>query len=158
MSGKRVEDSRIQLHQFMMPEHASIQGTVHGGIVMKLVDEAGALSAMRHAQRPVVTVAIDSVTFLSPVHVGDLMNLTAQLNRAGRTSMEAEVRVIAENPITGQRTHTNSAYAVYVALDDEERPVQVPELVLVTDDELRRCEEAKARQAHRLKQRKLVKK
>ena len=151
---KKVADSRVQLHQFMMPEHANIQGTVHGGFVMKLVDEAGALSAMRHAQRPVVTVAIDSVTFHSPVHVGDLMHLMAHLNRAGRTSMEAEIRVMAENPITGERTHTNSAYAVYVALDDNERPVEVPELVLESEEEQRRGEEARARQTHRLQQRK----
>lgn len=155
---KKVADSCIQLHQFMMPEHANIQGTVHGGYVMKLVDEAGALAAMRHAQRPVVTVAIDSVMFHSPVHVGELMHLTAHLNRAGRTSMEAEIRVVAENPITGERTHTNSAFAVYVALDDNERPVEVPQLVLESADELRRCQEAEARQAHRLQQRKLVQK
>ena len=155
---KKVVDSRVQLHQFMMPEHANIQGTVHGGYVMKLVDEAGALAAIRHAQRPVVTVAIDSVMFHSPVHVGDLMHLTAHLNRAGRTSMEAEIRVMAENPISGERTHTNSAFAVYVALDDKERPVEVPELLLEGADELRRCEEARDRQAHRLRQRRLLQK
>ncbi len=155
MSEKTVAESRMTLHQFMMPEHANLQGTVHGGIAMKLVDEVGALCAMRHAQHPVVTVAMDSITFLSPVHVGDVMNLSAQLNRVGTTSMEVEIRVTAENPISGELTHTNSAYAVYVALDDDGHPVEVPGLKLEADDERRRAAAAELRQKHRLEHRKL---
>jgi uncharacterized protein (TIGR00369 family) len=148
---KRRADSQVELSQFMMPEHANLQGTVHGGIIMKLVDEAGALCAVRHAQRPVVTVAIDSMTFLSPVHVGDVLILRACLVYVGRTSMEVEIKVIAENPITGQRTHTNSAFAVYVALDEHERPTPVPELIIETEEERRRWEEGKQRQARRVR-------
>ena len=89
---------------------------------MKLVDEAGALACMRHAQKRVVTVAVDSMVFREPIKIGDLVILNAEVTYTGRTSMEAEVQVIAENPITGERTHTNTAYLVYVALDDEGRP------------------------------------
>jgi acyl-CoA hydrolase len=125
-------------------------GNVHGGFIMKLVDEAGGLCAIRHAQRPAVTIVIDSMTFLSPINVGHLVILQASLNYVGRTSMEVGVRVVAENPITGERVHTNSAYLVYVALDDRGQPTEVPGLILETEDEQRRWEAGKARQAHRL--------
>lgn len=148
---KRVAESQVELNHFMMPEHANLYGNVHGGVIMKLVDEAGALCAMRHAQRPAVTIAIDSVTFLSPVHVGDVINLKASLNYVGRTSMEVGIKVIAENPLTGEKSHTNSAYAVYVALNEDEKSVPVPRLTLETEDDQRRWNEAAARQAHRLK-------
>jgi len=149
-SSKTVSDSEILLHHFMMPEHANPLGNVHGGIIMKMVDEAGGICAMRHAQRPVVTIAIDSMTFHSPVHVGDLVTFRASINTVGRTSMEVGVKVTAENPITGECTHTNSAYVVYVALDEHSRPVEVPRLILQTPDEERRRQEAEARQAYRL--------
>jgi uncharacterized protein (TIGR00369 family) len=132
-------------------EHANLLGSVHGGWIMKLVDEAGALACMRHAQNRVVTVAIDSMTFRQPIRIGDLIILNAEVSYTGRTSMEAEVHVLAENPITGERTHTNTAYLVYVALDDEGRPAQVPPLKTETEEEARRMEEAKARQERRLK-------
>ena len=115
---KYISDSQVTLSQFMQPEHANALGNVHGGWIMKLSDEAGGLCATRHARRPAVTVAVDSLRFLSPVHVGDLVTFTAHLNWTGRTSMEVEVNVEAENLYTGQKTHTNSAYLVYVALDD----------------------------------------
>ena len=135
----------------MHPEHANLLGNVHGGWIMKLVDEAGALACMRHAQRKVVTVSIDSMVFRQPIRIGDLIILNAEVSYAGRTSMEAEVHVLAENPITGEQTHTNTAYLVYVALDDEGRPTSVPRLEAETEDEKRRMEEAKERQERRLK-------
>jgi uncharacterized protein (TIGR00369 family) len=151
MNPKHVRESAVELHHFMMPEHANLMGNVHGGIIMKLVDEAGALCAMRHAQRPVVTIAIDSMTFHSPVKVGDVVNMRAHLNYVGRTSLEVGVEVTAENPITGQQTHTNSAWVVYVGLGDDGNPTEMPPLELVSDDERIRWEEAKLRQARRLK-------
>lgn len=150
-TAKPVRDSRITLSQLMHPEHANLLGNVHGGWIMKLVDEAGALACMRHAQRKVVTVAIDSMVFQQPIRIGDLIILNAEVSYTGRTSMEAEVHVQAENPITGERTHTNTAYLVYVALDDEGRPTSVPPLLAETEDEIRRMEKAKERQAYRLK-------
>lgn len=147
---KTVRNSRIQLSQLMHPEHANLLGNVHGGWVMKLVDEAGALACMRHAQRRVVTVAIDSMVFRQPIRIGDLVILNAEVTYTGRTSMEAEVQVSAEDPITGERTHTNTAYLVYVALDDHGKPTPVRALLAETPEEERRFAEAKARQARRL--------
>jgi acyl-CoA hydrolase len=153
MSGKRVKDSRITLNQLMLPEDANYMGNVHGGVVMKLVDNTGGLCAMRHAQRQVVTVAIDSMTFYSPVHVGDVLTLNASINWVGRSSMEVGVRVVAENPLTGECTHTNTAFLVYVALDDKGQPSEVPPLILETDEERRRWAEAELRQKRRLERR-----
>ena len=150
---KPVSASRVTLSQLMHPEHANLLGNVHGGWIMKLVDEAAALACMRHAQRKVVTVAIDSMVFRKPIKIGDLIILNAEVTYAGRTSMEAEVQVLAENPITGEQTHTNNAYLVYVALDDEGRPTAVPPLILETEDEKRKAAAARERQEHRLKNR-----
>jgi acyl-CoA hydrolase len=150
-STKTVAASRVTLTQLMLPEHANAHGNVHGGNLMKMVDEAGGISAMRHAQRPSVTVAMDDMTFLSPVHVGELVCCVASVNYVGKTSMEIGVKVTAENPITGQVTHTNSAYLVYVALDDTGRPCRVPGLVLESDEEERRWQEGKERQELRLR-------
>ena len=148
---KPVRASRITISQLMHPEHANLLGNIHGGWIMKLVDEAGALACMRHAQRKVVTVAIDSMVFRQPIRIGDLIIINAEVSYAGRTSLEAEVQVLAENPVTGERTHTNTAYLVYVALDDEGRPTSVPGLIAETEDEKRRMERGKERQERRLK-------
>ncbi len=150
LTPKPMSASRVTLSQLMHPEHANLLGNVHGGWIMKLADEAGALSCMRHAQKKVVTVAIDSMTFRQPIKLGDLVILNAQVTYTGRTSMEAEVQVIAENPITGERTHTNTAYLVYVALDDEGRPTSVPPVKAETAEERQRIEQAKERQERRL--------
>jgi uncharacterized protein (TIGR00369 family) len=143
--------SRISIAQMMQPEHANPIGNVHGGWIMKLVDECAALACMRHAQRRVVTVAVDSMTFRQPIRIGELVTLTAEVTYAGRTSMEAEVRVEAENPITGVKTHTNNAYVVYVALDEDGKPVSVPPLLAETAEEQDRIDRARQRQANRLK-------
>lgn len=149
---KPVSASHITISQLMHPEHANLLGNVHGGWIMKLVDEAGALSCMRHAQKKVVTVAIDSMTFRQPIKLGDLVILNSEVTYTGRTSMEAAVEVLAENPFTGERTHTNTAYLVYVALDDEGRPSAVPPLKAETEEEKRKLEQAQQRQVRRLKQ------
>lgn len=149
---KSPASSSVTLSLLMGPTQANILGNVHGGVIMRLVDEAGALAAVRHARSPVVTVRLDSMTFLEPVYVGDLLTLKAMVNWVGRTSIEVGVRVEAENPMTGQRTHTNSAYAVYVAIDPQGRPKVVPPLLLESDDEKRRWEEGQARREHRLQQ------
>lgn len=147
---KCASDSQVTISEQTMPSDANPLGNIHGGHVMKLVDEAGGLAAMRHARRPVVTVAMDSITFLSPVKVGHLLTLRASVNWVGKTSMEVGVRVEAENPVTGEIVHTNSAFAVYVALDDTGRPCPAPPLILENDEQRRRWAEAEARQALRL--------
>jgi uncharacterized protein (TIGR00369 family) len=148
--GKKVSASRVTLSQLMQPEYANNLGNVHGGWIMKLVDEAGALACMRHAQKRVVTVAVDQLTFRQPIRIGDLVTLTAEVSYVGRTSMEVEVKVVAENPITRKGTHTNTAYLVYVALDEEGRPHPVPPLIPENDKQRRRMEAGRARQEYRL--------
>src|SRR6266496_1668270 len=150
LTPKPMSASHVTLSQLMHPEHANLLGNVHGGWIMKLADEAGALSCMRHAQKKVVTVAIDSMTFRQPIKLGDLVILNSEVTYTGHTSMEAEVQVLAENPLTGERTHTNTAYLVYVALDDEGRPTSVPPVKAETEEEKQRMEQAKERQERRL--------
>jgi len=150
---KPVSASRITLAQLMQPQHANNLGTVHGGVIMKLVDEAGALAATRHAGHRVVTVAVDQMMFQHPIRLGHLVILTAEVSYVGRTSMEVEVQVVAENPLTGERVHTNTAYVVYVAVDEHGKPTPVPPLLLETEAQRQRWEQAKARQAFRLQQR-----
>jgi acyl-CoA hydrolase len=139
----------------MLPSQANLRGDVHGGWIMKLVDEAGALSAMRHAQCRVVTIAIDQMTFDQPIRIGDLVILNAEVTYVGHTSIETRVQVIAENPVTGEQTYTNTAYLVYVALDEDGRPTQVPGLLTETEAQKQRMAEGKKRQAYRLSQRKI---
>jgi uncharacterized protein (TIGR00369 family) len=129
--------SEISLNQLMLPEHANALGNVHGGVIMKMVDEAGAIVAMRHAQRPCVTIAIDSMTFKQPVHVGQLMVCQARVTYVGKTSIEVQILVHAENLLTREVTHTNSAYVVYVSLGPDGRPVPAPALLLETDEDQR---------------------
>ena len=151
LAPKSMRASRVTLAQFMQPEHANALGNVHGGWIMKLVDECGALACMRHARTRVVTVAMDSMTFRQPIKVGDLVTLTGEVTYTGRTSMETEVLVEAENPITGVKIHTNHAYLVYVALDEGGQPVMVPPIVAETLEEQQQLDAAKQRQAMRLK-------
>jgi len=152
-SPKPTAASRVTLTQLMLPHHANGLGHVHGGVIMKMVDETAAIAAMRHAQRPCVTVAIDSMTFRERIEIGELLSCTAMVNYVGRTSMEVGVKVSAENPITGETTHTNSAYLVFVALGEDDRPCSVPELTLDSDEAKRRYEEGAERQQYRLAQR-----
>ena len=151
-SPKPMRASRVTLSQLMQPEHANHHGNVHGGWIMKLVDEAGALACMRHAQHRVVTVAIDQMVFRQPIQIGDLIILNAQVTYAGRTSLEAEVQVVAENPITGEQVHTNTAYLVYVALDENGNATEVPCLLAETPDDEKRMKDADERQKQRLAQ------
>lgn len=144
--------SQVSLAQLMQPEHANPLGNVHGGWIMKLVDECGALAAMRHARKRAVTVAIDRMTFRQPIRVGDLVTLTAHVTYTGRTSIEVEVQVEAENPVTGERTHTNTAYLVYVALDEAGNPAPVPPVLAETPEEQAKLEAGRQRQKQRLEQ------
>lgn len=158
MQGKHIADSSVSLSRLMGPQDANGHGNVHGGVIMKQVDEAGALASMRHAQAPVVTVAVDSMTFMHPIYVGNVVQFNAELTYAGRTSMEVRVEVISENPITGEAILTNIAYVVYVALDASGRPQSVPPLIYETEEEKHRAEQAQERQAFRKKQRQAEKK
>lgn len=151
-TGKPVSASRVTLSQLMQLEHANLQGNVHGGWIMKLVDEAGGLACIRHSQHRVVTVALDQMTFKHPIRIGDIITLEAEVSWAGRTSMEVEVCVTAQNPLTGETTDTNTAYLVYVALDEKGQPTPVPPLIAETEAEKQRMAQAEERQRYRLSQ------
>ena len=150
---KRIRDSQTTISQLMNLTDANPMGNVHGGTIMRLVDETGAITAARHVGRQVVLVAIDSMAFYSQICVGNLVSFRASLNYVGRTSMEVGVRVEAEDVFTGAITHTNSAYLVYVALDEDGQPVEVPQLLAETPEEERRVLQGRQRQEERLRKR-----
>lgn len=130
---------------------ANLAGNVHGGVIMHLVDEAAGVAAARHSGGRVVTAAMDEMSFLHPVMLGDLVVLTASVNDAGTTSMEVGVRVEAEKVRTAERVHTSTAYLVFVALDDDGSPRAVPPVAPETPEEHRRQRAAKIRRAARLR-------
>jgi uncharacterized protein (TIGR00369 family) len=117
MQGKRISESSVVMVQPMSPQDANTAGNVQGGVIMKLIDEAGGIVAHRHAQTNVVTASVDRIDFLHPVYIGDVVFLKASLNLVGKTSMEVGVLVESENPLTGETRHTVSAFLTYVALD-----------------------------------------
>ena len=153
MNGPAAPESSAVLVKWMGITDANSAGFVHGGTVMKLCDEAAGLAAVRHSRSRVVTAAVDRMTFLHPVFVGELMTLTARVNAVWRTSMEVGVRVEAENPRTGDSRHTGTAYFTMVALDEDGRPTDVPDVSIETEDEERRAREAQVRRANRLAER-----
>jgi acyl-CoA hydrolase len=135
---------------------ANNAGRIHGGTVKKLCDEAAGLAAIRHARQRVVTAAIDRVTFLHPVHIGEVLTLSASVNAAWRTSIEVRVRVETESPFTGESRHTSSAYPTIVAIGDEGRPTAVPPFVAESPTDNRREREAQLRRANRLAEREQI--
>ncbi|NUN52397.1 MAG: acyl-CoA thioesterase [Planctomycetaceae bacterium] len=139
--------------EMVLPNDANIHGSVLGGRVMHLVDICGAIAANRHSGSGVVTAAVDEIEFLHPVPVGHLLLLRGSVNFASRTSMEVGVKVWSENPRTGERLHTSSAYLTFVAVDREGNPVPVPPALAETEDERRRYAGAEERRALRLRNR-----
>lgn len=147
---RRPSETAVTLAQSMSITDANLAGNVHGGVIMRLVDNAAGLAAVKHCRSRVVTVSMDEMSFIEPVFLSDLVTLKAQVNDVGRTSMEIGVRVEAENTVTGNRRHVSTAYLVFVALDGQGKPKAVPRLEPETPDERRRMEEAKIRRDHRL--------
>jgi acyl-CoA hydrolase len=137
-------------------EDANTAGYVHGGVIMRLCDEVAGIAAIRHCGLRVVTAGMDRMTFLDPVHVGQLVTFRATVNAAWHTSMEVGVRVESEDVRTRAVAHTSTAYLTMVALDDEGRPTKVPPLSPVTPDERRREQEAQLRRDNRLAEREAI--
>ena len=154
MTGKTVTETTVIMAQLMTPEDANLAGNVHGGVIMKLIDNAAGTVAVRHARSNVVTASIDRLNFFSPVFIGNLLTLRASINYVGKTSMEVGVRVEAEDVLTGQVRHTASAYLTFVALDNNLKPMEIPGLILENDNERRRNHEAIARRQNRIIERK----
>ncbi|HYU92454.1 MAG TPA: acyl-CoA thioesterase [Actinomycetota bacterium] len=147
---KPVSASHVTLVQLMEITDANIAGIVHGGTIMKLVDTAAGLAAMKHCGGPAVTVSMDTMSFLAPVRIGDTVTVRASVNDVGRTSLEVGVRVESENVLSGERTHTGSAYLVFVALDEQGKPRPVPSVIAQGQSQRRRQKEAKIRRQTRL--------
>lgn len=149
--GKTVAESRVEMVEVVLPNDANPLGNILGGRVMHLMDIAGAIAAHRHSRAPVVTASVDSLDFVHPIRVGQLILLRAQVTRAFQTSMEVEVKVYLEDYTSGERRQTSSAFVTYVALDAEGRPAPVPRLVVRTAEERRLHREALERRSHRLR-------
>ncbi len=150
MKIKTVKKSSVVMSHLMMPHNANPTGIVHGGVVMRHIDEAAGVVAVRHSRSNAVTASIDRLDFHNPVFVGNLVTVKASINMVGRTSMEIGVRVETEDLISGRVSHTASAYLTYVAMDKSFRPKEVPPLKLITDEEKRRNKEALSRRKDRL--------
>ena len=150
MNPKPVTESRMTLSHLMLPEDANPAGNVHGGVIMKYIDNAAGVVAVRHSRKPCVTASIDRLDFHNPVFIGNLLIIRASLNHVGKTSAEIGVRVEAEDLLTGTVRHVVSAYLTFVALGDDMKPTSMPPLIRETDDEERRNREAEARRELRL--------
>jgi acyl-CoA hydrolase len=148
--GKPVCASVSEYYELALPTDANGLGNLLGGKVMHLVDLAGAMAAMRHARKPTVTAAVDSMRFLHPIHINELVALRSSVNRVFHSSMEVGVRVETEDLITGEKLHTCSAYLTFVALDEKGKPAPVPPVIPETEAERRRYRQAGERREHRL--------
>ena len=149
MQGRPTRESYSEYTHVTLPTDANTLGNVLGGHVMRLVDLCGGLAATRHSRRPVVTAAIDYMSFLRPVHIGQLLILKSSVNRVFRTSMEVGVKGV-ENTGTGEVLHTSSAYLTFVALDDTGKPTIVGPVIPESDEEWRRYEQAGRHRDNRL--------
>ncbi|SCK49359.1 Acyl-CoA hydrolase [Streptomyces sp. WMMB 714] len=158
LPGKPTAVSRTTLSHIMSGNETNLLGTVHGGVIMKLVDDAAGAVAGRHSEGPAVTASMDEMVFLEPVRVGDLVHVKAQVNWTGRSSMEVGVRVLAErwNEST-PASHVGSAYLVFAAVDEDGRPRPVPQVVPEAEQDKRRYQEAQIRRTHRLARRREIK-
>jgi acyl-CoA hydrolase len=157
MSGARpASASAVVLARQMEIPDANIAGNVHGGTIMKMVDTAAGLAAAKHCGGLAVTAAMDEMSFLEPVYVGDVVTVMAMVNEAFRTSVEVGVRVEAETYATGRHVHTSSAYLVFVSIDDRGSPRPVPPLQAETDEQRRRQHEARLRREARLARKRAI--
>lgn len=150
---KTVANSQVEMIEIVFPNDANPLGNIFGGRVMQLIDIVGSIAAMRHCRNTVVTASMDRLDFVSPAYVGEILILQASVNFVARTSMEVGVKVTAENPLTGERRHTGSAYLTYVSIDKSGHPVLVPPIEPETDEEKRRYKQAGLRREARLKER-----
>jgi len=148
-TSRTVAESAIVVARVMQPPDANVWGNVHGGAIMRMVDEAGGAVAQRHSRKPCVTVAMDSMIFKEPVYIGDLLTIRARLTYVGTTSMEVEAHLEAENLRSGAMRNAGMCHIIYVALGDDGQPTPVPPLRLTTQEEEARHRAAEERRALR---------
>ena len=153
MKYKSIKNSQVIMHELVLPNDTNVLGNVHGGRVMCLMDICAAMSAYKHARKPVVTASVDQLDFLAPAKKGDILILKSSVNYAHRTSMEIGVRIDAESPFTGEMRHTATAYLTFVAIDENNKPSEIPKIKPDTKNEKRRYERAKKRHLQRRKKR-----
>jgi acyl-CoA hydrolase len=156
LTPKPASSSAVVLARQMEVPDANLAGNVHGGTIMKLVDTAAGLAAAKHCGGLAVTAAMDEMTFLEPVYLGDVVTVKATVNEAFTSSMEVGVRVEAESVATGRHVHTSSAYLVFVALDADGQPRPVPPVIAETEEERQRQHEAKLRREARLERKRAI--
>ena len=156
MEPRSPSQSHSDMTRWMGVQEANTAGNVHGGVIMHLCDEVAGIAAVRHSGTRVVTAAMDRMTFLHPVYVGDLVTVKATVNAAWRSSLEVGVRVEAEDVRSGRVTHTSTAYLTMVALDEDGRPTGVPPVAPDTPEERRRAREAQLRRDNRLSERRSI--
>ena len=147
--GRSIAYSRSTTRRMMGLQDANVQGNVHGGVIMRMVDEAAAIVALKHSQNPsVVTARVERFDFLAPAFIGDVVSVNCEMHYVGRTSMEVGVEVIAEDVISGEKRHIASSYVIYVAVDENRKPTPVPPLVPADDEERAIVERARLRRMH----------
>jgi len=149
-TGKPVKDSLVEMVQVVQPEDANPMGVAFGGKGGQWMDMAAAVSAMRHARKPVVTASIDHLSFLGPIRIGDFVVIRAAVNYVGHTSMEVGVTIESEHPLTGARQRTTRGYLTFVALGSDNRPTEIQPVVPETEKEKQRFEEAQRRRQLKL--------
>lgn len=147
---KTVDYSRVIMSHMLLPQDANPAGSIHGGVVMKHIDNAAGVVAIRHTRCNCVTASIDRLDFHNPAFIGNLLTIKASLNMVGETSMEIGVRVETEDLRTGEIRHTASAYLTFVALDENFKPRKVPPLILESENDKRRNRQAQDRRQVRL--------
>lgn len=152
MNAKKPSESRTESTHLVLPENTNALGTIFGGQIMAWIDIVASICAFRHTHRSCVTASMDKLDFLSPVKLGHIVILQGNVNHVGKTSMEIGVKVTAENPLTGERKQTASAYLTFVALDENDRPTEIPPITPETDQEKRWFAAAIERKKYRLSQ------
>lgn len=153
LSAKPVSASAAEFNHLVLPPDTNALGTIFGGRIVEWIDIAAAIVASRHCRRTAVTASIDELHFLAPVKLGEIVILKASVNYVHKSSMEIGVRVESEDPKTGERKKTSTAFLTFVALDDDGRPTTVPELLLETKEDKRRFAQGQKRQQGRMKRR-----
>ncbi|CAM1356014.1 acyl-CoA thioesterase [Tenacibaculum ascidiaceicola] len=147
---RNIEDTRITISELMLPSHANFSGKIHGGYILKLMDQIAFACASKHSGTYCVTASVDTVNFINPIEVGELVTMKASINYVGKTSMVVGIRVEAQNIQTGNTKHCNSSYFTMVAKKDDGDNAKVPGIIINDDNEMRRFLEA----IHRIKMKK----
>lgn len=156
--GKPASASQVVMTELVLPSHTNSIDSIFGGVIMSWIDICAAIAAQRHSASEVVTASLDDLNFVAPVYKGWVVNLKSSINFVAKTSMEVGVRVDAENPKTGDSFHTATAYLTFVAIGKDGKPTPVPPLILTTEEEIRRHQQAQMRRTFRIQRRQRDKK